>query len=187
MLLETIISRIQKIKFNPIKKEEIEKYLGKNGLSKEKINMISFLSLGKPGLAIDFILNEEVLQKEIQKLKDLISIIATNDLALRFQYAKKITTTEKSKIENLDLNNKKLKELLESWLNYFRDFLLMQTQAVSENNFYGTMDLKIDKILKKYSLSRIIEIIKTIQKIIFSLSTTNSNQRLALEIIMLEL
>ena len=49
------------------------------------------------------------------------------------------------------------------------------------------MDLKIDKILKKYSLSRIIEIIKTIQKIIFSLSTTNSNQRLALEIIMLEL
>ncbi len=197
MLSPTILSRVQKIRFHPVKREEIESYLSQKGLSQDKIRLISSFSLGRPGTVIDFLLKEEKLEDERQKLTNLIKIISPDsDLASRFQYVKKIIqqiqdlsknkTTPSLRSESLAPSfsqNSGITEILESWLRYFREFLLLKVGALSVSDSYP----EFQKILKRYSVSKIKEIIKTLQKIIFSLSTTNINSRLALEIIMLEL
>lgn len=82
------------------------------------------------------------------------------DLALRFQYAKKLAGEPQN-----------LKEILDIWLRYFREVLLAT----------------INQSSKDYSLAKLKKILRVIQTTNFLISTTNVNPRLALEILMLEL
>jgi len=158
-LLPTILSRCEIIKFYPVKKKEISDFLEKRGTPKEKIGKICQISLGKPGLAIDFLENPKKLEEREIKEKELIRILNSN-LVRRFEYIKELIQQEN------------LKEILEIWLNYFRSVLLLK---LKEN-------YKFD-----LSIPQLENILQQIQKTIFLISTTNINQRLALEILMLEL
>lgn len=171
-LFLTLLSRVQKIKFYLAERKEIEDYLFRIGCPQDKIKFISSISFGKPGAAIDFLSDPKKLAAERQKLTDLTEI-ASSDLISRFQYAQKIT--------NLDYPQNP-REILESWLGYFRELLLWQAGAVSNSDSYP----ELQKNLKRYSLLKIRKIIKILQNIIFSLSTTNVNPRLSLETLMLE-
>ncbi|MBZ9571818.1 hypothetical protein KJA15_00565 [Patescibacteria group bacterium] len=159
ILLPTILSRVQKIKFYPIKRAEIEKYLLTQGVSQKFASKISQLSLGKPGEALDFLLDPKKIENQEKRLKELISVLNSN-LVSRFQYAK-----------DLSLKPQNLKEILEIWLRYFRDILFSNIDHPSE----------------KYSLKKLKSILKLIQNTIFFLSTTNVNPRLALENLLMEL
>lgn len=161
-LFPTILSRVQKIKFYPVKKEEIEKFLKERGFSEEKTEEILKFSLTKPGLVIDFLKNPEKLEERKRIIKELIEIL-NSDLATRFQYAKSLTQR----------NN--LKEILELWLNYFRNCLL---QKISQKLFLKRSN---------YSVAKLKNILWQIPKINFLISTTNINKKLALEILMLEI
>lgn len=159
LLFPTILSRAQKIRFSPVPISEIEDYLKKQRISQEKKDKISFLSLSKPGLAIDFILNPQKLEYQNQKVKEMIQI-RQSDLIFRFQYIKDAVSKKYN-----------IKELLDIWLRYFREILF----KTLKNDQTG------------YSLDRVKSIINTIQNINFLISTTNVNQRLALEQLMLEI
>lgn len=110
-LLPTILSRCEKIKFYPVKKEEIRCYLEKKKASKQMIEEIIEISLGKPGRAIDFLKKPEKLKERRKKIKDLIRI-SNSPLSLRFKYAKELSQQEN------------LKEILGIWLFYFRKSLI---------------------------------------------------------------
>jgi len=153
-LLPTILSRCERIKFFPVKKEEIANYLKTKGISKEKIEEISEISDGRPGLAIEFLENPEKLKGRETIIKDLIRI-SKSPLSARFQYAKEL-----SKDQNLT-------EVLNIWLSFFRKDLISQRSQIN--------------------LRKIENILKTIQRTFFLISTTNVNPRLALEILMMEL
>jgi DNA polymerase-3 subunit delta' len=159
LLFSTILSRVQKIRFSPVPISEIEDYLKKQRIPQEKKDKISFLSLSKPGLAIDFLLNPQKLEYQNQKVKEMIQI-RQSDLIFRFQYIKDAVSKKYN-----------IKELLDIWLRYFREILFKT--------------LKNDQT--EYSLDRVKNIINTIQNINFLISTTNVNQRLALEQLMLEI
>jgi len=180
MLFPTILSRTQKIKFYPIERKKIENFLNQKGCPKDKVKLISSISFGKPGVAINFLSNPEKLETEFQKLTDLIKITTSNsDLASRFQYVKKIVQKAQP-----DLGfSRTVSEILESWLRYFREILLIKSRVISDSDSYP----ELQKIFKKYSLTELKIILQMLQKIIFFLSTTNINSRLALEILMLEL
>lgn len=120
MLLPTILSRVQKIRFYQTKEFKIE------------------------------------------KPEKLISI-SKSDLAERFQYAKNIST------ENLE-------EILDIWLKYFRKLFLERVINQQKN-----------KDFNQYSLSKIKNIIRQIQTTKHLISTTNTNPRLALELLLMEL
>jgi len=154
-LFPTILSRVQKIKFYPPKKEEIEKFLEERKIPKEEIEEMIKFSLGKPGLIIDFLNNPEKLKERKEKIKELMKVL-NSSLPFRFQYAGELASQN-----NLD-------EILTIWLDYFRNIL-------------------ISKIKEKSSVSKLKNILWQIQRINFLISTTNINQRLALEILMLEL
>jgi DNA polymerase-3 subunit delta' len=163
-LLSTILSRVQKIKFYPVQREEIENYLISQGLQENRAKELAILSFGKPGLATEFLLTPTRLEDQRQKIKELVKI-CNSPLAFRFQYVKAMS---------LEPDN--LKESLEIWLRYFRNLLIKMINSRST-----TFDSK------KYSLTKLRKIIQSVQNTIFYISTTNVNPKLALEALFLEL
>jgi len=159
LLLSTIVSRTERIRFSPVAKEEIEGYLKQRGVSKEKSDKLLSISLGRLGEIIDFLDNPQKLEERDQKIKELENLISS-PLSYRFQYAKK-------KAENPQA----LKEIFDVWLRYFRDKLFFTLDGSSE----------------KYSLKKLKKVINLIQDINFLISKTEVNRRLALEILLLEL
>jgi DNA polymerase-3 subunit delta' len=160
-LFPTILSRVQTLKFYPIKKEEIKNYLQSQGTSEKASEEISKISLGKPGRAIDFLSNSQKIKIFQEKLKE-IDQISNAPLSFRFQYAKAVSQDPQS-----------LRETLDVWLDYFRNLLLLKITRPKEIN--------------QYCLTKLSNILKQIQNTNFLISTTNVNPRLALETLMLEL
>lgn len=182
-LLPTILSRVQRIKFYPVKKADIKSYLISQGLSENKAKELSDISFGKPGRAIEFLLTPAKLDYQKQKIADLIKI-CDSSLAFRFQYLKDLS---------LEVND--LKEVLEVWLRYFRKKLLEATNDQPASSTRSTRVLArrvggqpvISKQQPGYSLSKLKEIVQLIQDTFFYISTTNVNPKLALEVLFLEL
>lgn len=160
-LFPTILSRIQKISFFPVAKSEIKGFLLAQGLSDEKAEKIAQLSIGKPGLAIEFLKDPQKLKNQDQKIKEIIKI-SKEDLFFRFQY-----------VRDLILKKENLKEILEIWLRYFREILLEKIGGSS--------------VSSQYSLNKLKRILSVIERINFLINTTSVNQKLAIEQIMLEL
>ncbi len=170
LLLPTILSRVQKLRFFPVKSTEIESYLLSQGIPKEKTEYLSSFSFGKPGQALDFLLNPQKLDNQKKYISDLIEI-SNSDFASRFKYAKGLVE------KKADAETKDLKEVLDTWLRYFRNIFLARLgrQAHKEQAF------------SQYSLSKLKDIIELIQTTNFLVSTTNVNLKLALENLLIKI
>lgn len=162
-LLSTIVSRCQILKFYPVSKEEIEKYLKKQNISDIKIKEITNNCLGKPGLAVDFIKNKDFSKEQEKIISDFLKI-SKSDIVDRFEYAK-----------NLAKNSQNLKIFFDVLLRYFRKMMILE---ISRNE-------KDKNVLEK--IKKIKKFINLIEETNFLISWTNINPRLALEILMLEL
>lgn len=169
LLLPTIRSRTEEIRFHPVQKEDIEKYLKTINLPSEKIQEITSVSVGKPGVALDFISNPEKLKEKHDRVSQLVDIL-NYPLYKRFKYAKLLS------------ENSNLKEIFDIWQNFFRELLLdkiynRQPDSVFYRNSKNIPSLEIDKIK---------QIISQIQKIDYLLASTNVNARLALEVLLMD-
>lgn len=151
-LLKTISSRVQKIKFYSIEKAEIEKYFIEKGIEKEKAEKISILSMGKPGLALDFFYNPEKIKERETIISEFKKTI-NSDFYYRFNYVKKI----------LEENKINLKDLMEIWTIYFRDTLISS--------------LSKDKAKAK----KVKNSLELIERTSFLIFTTNINPKFAIE------
>ncbi len=171
-ILPTIRSRIQKIKFFPVAKTEIENYLktsfdaaqDKKKNQEKEIELLANLAMGRLGVAIDFLLNPQKLADFKTKIKEF-SAVLDSDFGKRFLYAK-----------NLALEGDQ-KEVLNIWLNYFRNILLSKLN----------LQKKWVILKKEYSLGQLKSILKNIQTTIFLVRTTNINQRLSLELLLTDM
>ncbi len=167
MILPTILSRVQIIKFFPIALPEIEVYLKQKRIPETQIQEIISLSLGRPGIVIDYLLNPDKLKDEKDKIQELEKLIQSN-LSKRFEYAKTLSKAPQE-----------LKDTLDVWLKYLRKTLLSK---ISLKN----LRISHDEV-SNYSLIKIKKILEIIQKTNFLLSSTNVNSQLALEILMIKL
>ncbi len=158
LLFPTILSRVQKIKFFPVKKNEIKDHLRKQGIEGREAEEIVEFSFGKPGLAMNFVSDPEILKNQKKIIKELIAISSAN-LSSRFQYVKELSSSDKI-IETLDI-----------WLRHFRGALI---SAINYNR-------------SSNEIHNFKNIIKQIQSANFLISTTNVNPKLVLEVLMLEL
>lgn len=164
MLFPTIRSRCEILKFYPVKKLKIKNYLKQKGIPEGEAGAIASISRGRPGEAIDFILRPQKLENRKKVIKELIEI-SNSSLSLRFQYAKDLS------------QSRNLKEILDIWLSFFRDALLSKTRG----------QVSVSQELERYSCQKLRKILEFVQRINFLLSATNINQKLALEILVLEL
>lgn len=167
MLLPTIFSRTEHLKFYPVSFSEIENYLKLQGTSQSLARELASFSFGRPGIALNFLLDPQKLENRNQKIKEIIKI-SSSELSLRFQYAK-----------DLSQNPQNLKEILNVWLRYLRNTLLIKIGSKTER--------RTEDHFKNYSIIKLKNILRVTQNINYLLSTTNVNPRLALEILMLEL
>lgn len=159
-LFPTIRSRVQTYKFYPVEKAEIADFLLKEGISAKQAKEITQISLGRPGIALDFAKDPQRLKDFLEKRKELEKIM-NSDLAFRFQSAKVLSQEPEE-----------LREILDVWLAYFRGILLERVEK--------------PKVESPYSFTRLKSIINLIQSTRNLVLTTNANPRLALETLMLE-
>jgi len=165
-LLPTIVSRCQAIRFDLLSNQEIEKFLIQQNVSTKKAQELSWLSFGKPGLAIDYFEKPNEEKFQIERIKRINQLI-NSSLKIRFQYAEKLSK------KRGDMN-----KVLDIWLNYFRELLLDKL---------GNKKMPIDFQKNSYSVQHLKKIINLIEKIKFVLSRTNANPRLALEILLMKI
>ena len=164
LLLPTIISRCQIINFLPVSSHEIKKAFPK---AKDQI---IHLANGRPGLAVRYLENPEILKEQSEVIGKLEELLRA-DLSQRYQY-----------VEEISKNAPVARQILDTWLFWFRDLLLL------DNN---CSDLIINKSIfqykKSYSSTKLKSIIKTIKKTNWLLANPSINARLVLEVLMLEI
>lgn len=178
LLLATIYSRCQPVKFFPVKREDIKKHLLKQGADEKKAELLAESSQGRPGRAISFLTEPDLLEKESQLLKKFLFVFRS-DIASRFEFVKNITSS------NNNSPNNSLDKFLLLLGGYFRNILLFKTKAARPSDFYHLAPPL--KEFDSYSVSKLEKIIKLLENINFHISFTNINPRLALELLMLEM
>lgn len=173
LLLPTIISRCQIIKFLPVPLAEIEKSLSSHyPLAATRYKKIIRLSAGRPGLVIRYLNSPLLLQEQKQIINQLEYLIRAN-LNQRYQYA-----------EEMAQDIAQAGQILNTWLLYFRDLLLLNVSCPEMS-----LGVILNGLPKNYpySLSQIKNIIQNIQKANLLLGNSSLNARLVLENLMLEL
>lgn len=153
MLLKTVFSRVQVLKFPLVSQKEIEDHLISLGADRLKAGEIADLSLGRPGQAIDFLNDPEKVKIQEQEIKD-IGLMLKSGIPERFGYVKKITDSPETVIGILDL-----------WERELRRLLLQHPEG----------------------RPGLVRGIKALEDTVCLIKTTNANQRLALENLMLNL
>ncbi len=159
LILKTLLSRVQEINFYKAEKQALEDYLIKRNLNKEEIEEILFLSSLKQGKAIELV--ENSLKKEFYlKTIRYLEKIKEKDLEKRFDYIKEIYEDKEIVLESLNLFER-----------FFRRemFLILYHKS------------------KKYSLIEVKNIIEKIQETKYYFNNTNTNKKLLLENLMINI
>ncbi len=154
MLPSTVISRCQNISFNLIPLYKIENWLISLGKNKNEAKTIAHLANGRPGLASNFLNNSTLLNEQNERIDILLSIIK-GGLNEKFNIIKNFCNEGKE--PNI---NKRIDMNLDSWINFFRDILLVKNQSSNISNISSKN--KILYLIKKYNQKQVIEIINQI-------------------------
>jgi len=127
MLLDTIRSRLEEIKFSLVSREDIEEHLLSLGASLKKAKEIAAISSGQIGKAVDFFNNPEKVEVFNQAVKD-IEFLSRAEYYQRFNYAK-----EMSELENID-------EIIDIWERVFRRKMIFEAMN-NKNSLERTKEI----------------------------------------------
>ncbi len=148
MLLSTIVSRCQQVKFDPLSWQDIESALiEKKSIDPEQANIISRMSFGSYFRALE-LLDEDIDQKQ-ELMIEILRKILKSDLELLLL------------VENLTGQHdlKLIKDLIVMMSIWFRDAMICET-------LQGEKELK-DKIINIDRLETLLKFIKSFQSINF--------------------
>jgi DNA polymerase-3 subunit delta' len=180
-LPETIISRTQILKFLPVSTEEIVNYFEKQfNLETKQGFELAKISTNKPGIAITFFQNKNLLNKYKKQIQEFINFLQKN-LNEKFQFIEKILPTKNEFLENVKI----LQNILSQLDLIIRDLILIK-------NFLPTFIVhsflknELEKLAKKYNENQLIQILKTIKKSKKYLFV-NANPKLVFENLILEI
>ncbi len=165
LLLPTIRSRAQDLRFFPVSKDKIEKFIISLGASAELAKEIREVSSGQIGKAVDFFNNPDKLKIFKQTVKEIEGMCKA-DYSDRFNYAKQITDSSETA--------EQLLEIIEIWERFFRREMLYK---IFNNQ---------GKFLQ-YTADNLVIIVKNLEKMKYLISNTNVNKKLALENFLLNL
>ena len=162
MLLPTIRSRLEEIKFSVVSRKEIEDHLISLGADTEKAKDIALISSGQIGKAIEFYNDEDKLKFFNKAVKDIVSL-AHSEMYKRFDFAKEFK-------ENQD----EIVSVLDRWERFMRREILLKV--------YGNKGS-----LENYSLKKTKEVMDELEKAKYLIENTNVSKKLALENLLITL
>lgn len=134
LLLPTIASRCQRLALHPLSVGDVEHALvQKWGVEKEQARLLARLSGGRLGWAVRAAADEKILQARTEAL-DSLDALEGEGLAERLGRA-----------GDLAKEPEILPEILETWLTWWRDLLLMHSGAVEKGDRDGARITNIDR------------------------------------------
>lgn len=161
-LLPTVRSRAGKISFFPVSNLDIESFLREGGCDEDLLKEITLFSFGRPGVALEFLSDPTKIEARRGRMKELLGVISPESpFRDRFEYAK-----------GLAEDPAQAEESLKMWLSYFRALMIKKTEGVKGIT---------------YSLSGIKRSLEAIEDSIHLVSRTNTNRRMVLEKLIMEL
>lgn len=174
-LLPTIASRCEVIRLRPVPYTQVEAGLQAGwDVPAEQAHLLGHISGGRPGYAIRLIQHDELLEQRQVWLDDLQQLLSSNRVA-RFTYADAVTKDK----------NFPLADLLQTWLSFWRDTLLLTSGAdVPLANVDRLED--IDRLARRLSLHTVRGAIQSAERTM-QLLDKNVNSRLAMEVFLLDL
>jgi DNA polymerase-3 subunit delta' len=162
----TLRSRCQSLRFVAPLNQELEEFLkNKYSLKEKERKEIMGLSLGRPGLAVNFMENPAELAREKELLAQLINRLEEDSEESHWQLADLIFKSEIS-----------LERILNIFLIILRYLILAKTKSSQENY----LNIPDKSLLKNYSQKRLQNFINQILRTQFLLET-NTNKKLVIE------
>ena len=115
LLLPTIISRTQSIRFSVVAEETLLKFIKSREESKKKQELILAIAAGRPGIAVRLMEMKDYLTEEVEFLKNLNSILQKKEIPEAFRLVEKIVLEEELRDKTVEYVLRILrKNLLES-------------------------------------------------------------------------
>lgn len=172
-ILSTITSRAQIIHLRPVAGDVIADVLVKQyGQEREHADLLAKLSGGRIGWAIQAAQNPDLLDQRTQAL-DLLDDALKMNRAARFELA-----------NDLGRDKDRLILLLDLWLSYWRDVLLLAEQSpVKPCN--SDRQIAMEQLLYNVSAEDALHAIHATQTVLKQLKT-NANPRMVLEVMFLD-
>lgn len=173
-IMQTIISRCQLVHLRPVPADDLQSILiNQYNADEETARLLARFSGGRIEWAIDALNNPDVFAERDENLQ-LLEDLLTMSRAERFVVAQKLSN-----------NNKEyLTKLLELWLSYWRDVLLM-SEGTTVKLCNTDREVQIQQLLYGITTEKALAAVKSTQNLLHILHT-NANLRLAFEVLLLD-
>lgn len=175
-LLPTIRSRCQPLNLRPITPMQVrEALIFNHNVDPEDAALLAQLSGGRMGWAIRAVTDGDMQSRRTDWLRQLEDAL-DQDRVKRFALAENLSSTK---------NRSDLPEVLELWLSYWRDALLLSSHAstpiVNRDRRHS-----LDQIARALSADQALNVLQAVRRTARMLDQ-NVNARLAMEVLMLDL
>ncbi len=180
LLLPTIVSRCQLIKFRPIASDQIFHHLISLGAGREQSRILSSLACGQIGQAINYFQSPELFNDYLEKTEEIIGLFG-QDLIARFKSIEQTFRNAKDSADTADA----WKNELDSWQLILRDIL-----AARCNLDHLIVNLRYQPQIKKlagtYDANKLVALLNRAKEVKNYLNY-NINPRLAVENLIISL
>jgi DNA polymerase III subunit delta' len=172
LLLPTILSRCQPIRFHPLPIPLVSNWLMEHkGFNEEEAHLLASLSEGSPGKALE--IREEIDQ------------IPREELLMDFVGLKSLPFEKKeSWAESLSSNRENLILILEVAKTLLRDLVMMKTLKDRSKLIHSDLLREMEVLATKWNLSSLLNRMEVLHQTILAIRS-NANMTLALEAMML--
>jgi DNA polymerase-3 subunit delta' len=162
-LLPTIVSRCQRIPFNPLSVKLITEWLmNEKNVDEEKALVVAKLSEGSLGRSI-YLYESGFLEKRQDYLVRLIQLPELSSeqiLKLALEYSGK----EKKKDGALSIKDTILFELLSMWKTWYRDLIIMKVNGPADLLINIDFSNKLKKMSKNFIIENLIDSLLVIDR-----------------------
>lgn len=174
-LPKTIASRCQLVRFNSVSDKEISDYLVGQKVNRKKAKVITAASYGRPGIAIEYLTDEEAFSAYQEKVKSFCSLHRADTLE-RFKVV--------SEIANFS-DADQIVEALNIWSRAIRDVVLIKSLN-KELIGHRFLLSELSRLASVYQNKKIVQVLNEIDLTKMYLRA-NVNPRLVLENLVLNL
>jgi DNA polymerase-3 subunit delta' len=173
-IMSTITSRCQILRLRPSSNETVQEVLRVHGATDEQATLLSRLSNGRIGWALEALRDEAVLADREQMLTMLYEAILGNR-AKRFAIADDLSKLPKPSVYYV----------LETWQTYWRDLLLLvEGSPVKPCN--SDRRAELEQIAVRLTPQDALHALQATRELLLKTLNTNANVRLALEAMFLD-
>jgi len=163
-LMPTIVSRCQKVPFQPLTYEAMERWLTKNrGLDEKTAVILSRISAGSLGRAVRM---QEV--DFLSKRKNwLLKLMQFPDLSKDEALNRALECAEEDRKKGLDIPDSGeagMQDMLTVWGNWYRDLLLLRVGGASDLLINVDFSKQLKKIAKNFRIDNLFKSIKAVDQ-----------------------